>query len=215
MLLLGARVGASAPIPPKSARGSTPRARSARRRRNLYDDFHANSAPVFLPQDLPVNPESKRWRESPMGCLFHSAVRPRNPEAEFEPEILAAFSDSSVPVKGTRPAAAARAASPFAAKTRGSPSSVPPLRVPPNTAPARVYKSDGSSSVKARTDNDITDDEVGAVRRRLAAEARELREKANKARARANAEARRRLREVGARTDNRIDAPAKEKPRYV
>ncbi len=159
-LLLGARVGACAPIPPKSARGSTPRARSARRRRNILTAWHENNAAVILPQDVTSS------LENPFG-LGRSAAPPCRPSSPLPPQQLS-----------------------------GS-----------NSAPARVFKPTPLTAVKARTDSDVTDDEVGAMRRMLAAEAKAQRESESRARSRANAELRRRLRDVGGRTHHRLGAP--------
>jgi membrane protein involved in colicin uptake len=55
-------------------------------------------------------------------------------------------------------------------------------------------------AVKSRTDSDVADEEVAKMRRAMAAEAKAHRESESRMHARANAELRRRLDDVGGRT---------------
>lgn len=198
-ILLGTRIGAYAPLPPKSARGSTPRARSARRRRNIFSLWHENRALVILPQDVPTNPRSKRWQQSPMGSSFLAAATSASPptgaskandHAAFEPEVLKALDALSHQghARITSPLE-----SPFGLPSR------PPLRRS-TTAPASVFNQTSMHAVKSRTDSDVADEEVAKIRRAMAAEAKARRESESRMHARANAELRRRLHDVGGRT---------------
>ena len=198
-ILLGTRIGAYAPLPPKSARGSTPRARSARRRRNIFSLWHENHAVVILPQDVPTNPRSKRWQQSPMGSSFLAAATSASPltattstanDAAFEPEVLKVLDELSHQghARLTSPLE-----SPFGLPSR------PPLRRS-TTAPASIFNPTSMHAVKSRTDSDVADEEIAMMRRAMAAEAKARRESESRMHARANAELRRRLHDVGGRT---------------